>query len=71
MERRSSGPIICCMRCVTADGGDDGEVTPLVVNTGAERQGVTITGLPDGVYQHLRLSENEMLAAVDQLERLP
>jgi len=46
----------------------DGEVTLMVVNTGAERQGVAITGMPDGVYQHLRLSENETLAAVGELE---
>lgn len=45
----------------------DGEITLVVVNGGQERQAVEISGLPDGTFQHRRLSESEMFELVGQI----
>ncbi len=40
---------------------ETGETTLVLLNTSPERQALRLTGLPEGDYQHLRLSANEML----------
>ncbi len=46
----------------------DGSMTLFVINAAEERQAIELSGLPDGTYQHLRLSENENFETVGQVD---